>query len=194
MRGRTRPRWLNLARRIGRRIVDQFADPRSGALYLTPREHEPLLTRPLAHADDATPSGAGQAALALARLGHLVGDGEAIEAARRAVAAAGGDLERAALPHATLVRAALELQAPPTQVLLGGPESVVDDWYRRLAGRDELRVYRVCDELPDDGGPEMLRPLAAAQEATAVVCRGTHCLDPAHDFDALEARLSEAAD
>jgi uncharacterized protein len=78
-------RWLNLARRIGRRILGQFIDDDSGAMYLTPIDHEHLITRPLALADDATPAGAGQAVRGLTRLAHLTGDMALEQAAERAL-------------------------------------------------------------------------------------------------------------
>jgi uncharacterized protein YyaL (SSP411 family) len=186
-------RWLNLARRIGRRIVDQFADEASGALYLTPRDYENLLTRPLAHADDATPAGAGLAVIGLARLGHLCGDPTLIDAAHKAIEAARGDIERSAMAHATLVRAWACLDCPRPQVLLAGPESPVADWHRQLAGRDNCEAYHLGTDLPAEDLPELLRPLAGKAEPVAMICLGQRCLAPVHTLHELETQLAEAA-
>ena len=187
-------RWLNLARRIARRIVEQFADAASGALYLTPKDYEALLTRPLAHADDATPAGAGQAALGLARLGHLSGDAKLIDASRRAVDAARGDLERSPLAHATLLRAWRQLDHPRPQVVLAGPNEPVADWRRQLAVRDDCHVYRIPPGSATEDLPDLLQPMANLDRPMAMVCLGQHCLAPVHTFEELSAQLSRARD
>src|SRR5699024_2808866 len=134
-------RWLNLARRIGQRIVEQFVDEASGALHLTPRDHEHPLTRPLAHAHDATPAGAGQAAIGMSRLGQLCGEPGLIDAAHQAIAAARGDIARSALAHATLLRAWRILEHPPPQIMLAGPADPVAEWQRQLAATNRCEVY-----------------------------------------------------
>ncbi|NBD94857.1 MAG: DUF255 domain-containing protein [Gammaproteobacteria bacterium] len=191
---RFQPRWLNLARRIGRRIVEQFADEVTGALHLTPRDYENLLTRPLAHADDATPAGAGQAAIGLARLGHLCGDAGLIEASHRAVEAARGDIERSALAHATLIRAWRLLEEPAPQILLAGPNEPVADWHRELSERADCDVYRLGSDLSADDLPGNLAALSGEQSQSpkAMLCLGQRCLPPVDSLEALEAQLADA--
>ena len=184
-------RWFNLARRIARRIVDQFIDDDSGAMYLTPAEHEPLITRPLAHADDATPAGAGQAVLGLLRLAALTGEVALQRAAEVALAAAGGQLRQQPLAHATMLRAASELAHPKPQVLIGGPDGDADDWHRQLAGHAELLCFRIPPSLRLGESPELLHGLIQAKQASAQVCLGRQCLAPIEDFDTLLARLAE---
>jgi len=186
-------RWLNLARRIARRMIEQFADPSDGALHLTPDDYETLLTRPLAHADDATPAGAGQAVLGLSRLGHLIGDSNLIKNAHRAVEAARGDIERSALGHATLVRAWRALQTPRAQVLLAGPGESVAAWHRKLGREERYDVYRLAPELAIEDLPEPLAALVDSERAVAVVCLGQRCLSPAHSLEELEAQLAQGA-
>lgn len=183
-------RWLNLARRIARRIREQFADEHSGALYLTPKDHERLLTRPLAHADDATPAGAGLAALGMVRLGHLVGESELVETARRAVSAATGDVERSASAHATLVRAWGQLERPSPQVLLAGEEASAAAWHERLGRREDLHVYRLPGGLEPEALPPLLRSLAQSGPATGLTCLGQRCLAPVHELAELESQLA----
>jgi uncharacterized protein YyaL (SSP411 family) len=187
-------RWLNLARRIGRRIVEQFADATSGALYLTPKDYENLLTRPLAHADDATPAGAGHAVMGLSRLGHLCGDTSLIDAAGKAIEAARGDMERSALGHATLVRAWGGLERPRPQVLLAGPDDPVADWHRQLGQDGGCDAYRLAADLPAEDLPELLRPLAGKTEPVGMVCLGQRCLPPVSSLEELEAQLASAED
>jgi uncharacterized protein YyaL (SSP411 family) len=191
LRWRFEPRWFNLARRIGRRLVEQFADPVSGALHLTPAEHEPLLTRPLAHADDATPAGAGQAIIALLRLGHLAGDAALIDAAHTALQAAGGDIERSAMAHATLIRAWRLSEATSPQVLLAGPSSTTAEWQRHLEARGDCEVYRLPEAASAEDLPDSLLTLVNRGTAVGQVCLGQRCLPVAESLDALEAALTD---
>jgi len=185
-------RWFNLASRLAGRIMDQFIDPERGALYLTPRDYEPLLTRPLAHADDATPAGAGQAALGLSRLGHLSGRIALVDAARGVIEAASGDIARSPMAHATLLRAWRAIEQPRPQVLLAGPDHPVADWHRQLTADPRLDVYRLPPGLPVEDLPEQLAELAVRDQATAVTCLGRRCLSPAHTFADLEASLADS--
>jgi uncharacterized protein len=184
-------RWLNLARRIARRIVGQFVDEQSGALYLTPADHEPLLTRPLAHADDATPAGAGQAVTGLLRLGHLTGDADLLATAERCMRAASGQMHNQALAHASLFRAAGELARPHPQILIGGPAPTADEWHRQLLQRDELHCYRLPTGLAADNLPPNLAVLVGTENVIAQVCMGRQCLAPVSSLTALESQLAE---
>lgn len=192
LRWRFEMAWFNLARRIGRRIVEQFADPLGGGLYLTPHDHETLLTRPLAHADDATPSGAGQAVLGLARLGQLCGDPALLEAAQRAIQAASGDIERSAIGHASLLRAWQALEEPGAQIVLAGPDEVTRLWQQELAVEPGCRVYRLPPGLDIDQLPDALAALATSPTAIGQLCQGQHCLLPAQRLEELRAQLAES--
>ncbi|MFW5816283.1 MAG: thioredoxin domain-containing protein [Wenzhouxiangella sp.] len=191
LRWRFEPRWFNLARRIARRIQDQFTDAASGALYFTPADHEPLLTRPLAHADDATPSGAGLAVRGLLRLGHLSGDSGLLASADFSLQAAGGDAQRSPLAYATLIGAALEAAEPPVQVLLGGPDAQLSALKRAAARHPGVVCYQIPTLSDDEAPPARLAALAAAQSPTAIVCRAHRCLAPITEADELSAALRD---
>ena len=193
-------RWLNLARRIGRRIVKQFVDDGNGAMYLTPTDHENLITRPLALADDATPSGAGQAVRGLTRLAHLTGDMTLAEAAKRALDAASSAMHHHPLSHATLYRAAGEMATPHPQILIGGP-TPSDQWHQQLLARADVHCYRLPgdltqaeiskDDIEQDELPDLLKPIATASSATAQICLGQRCLAPVTELRTLIDLLHE---
>ncbi len=183
-------RWLNLARRIARRISRQFADPVSGALYFTSTDHETLLTRPLAFSDDAVPSAAGMAILGLLQLGHLCADTDLLQLAELALATASGDIERAPAAHATLIRAALEAERPGWQLLLGGPAEALDS-LATVSMPPEVSVYRVPALDAIDELPTHLAKIASASKATAVLCAGTRCLGPWHEVQELTTALRQ---
>ncbi|MGY6553659.1 MAG: thioredoxin domain-containing protein [Wenzhouxiangella sp.] len=183
---RFEPRWFNLARRIARRIERQFCDPETGAMYLTPAEQEPLLTRPLAFSDDATPAGAGLAVIGLLRLGHLCGDAALLRLAEHTLNAAGGDAERSPAGHATLIRAGLEAEQPRWQLLLGGPSDALQSVAR---AHPAVQRFVIPADTALDDWPPNLGALAAAEQPTAILCAGTRCLGPWHAAEDLEAAL-----
>ncbi|AKS40720.1 thioredoxin domain-containing protein [Wenzhouxiangella marina] len=190
---RFEPRWFNLARRIARRIQQQFVDPDNGACYFTPLDQSGLLTRPLAFADDATLAGAAQAVRGLIRLSHLSGDPALIRDAEWIVTGASGDMASSPVGHAGLVTAALELAAPGTQVLIGGPGPEPAQWLAAIAARPGLRSYRLEPGQHLDEAPELLKSIADFDRPTAIVCCGLRCLAPAHDLVELEQRLADAS-
>jgi len=180
--------WLERAEQLAAAILDRFFDTGSDTLYLTPIDHERLIMRPTANTDDATPAGAALAARGLARLGHLIGNGEWLTLAGRIVAAARGDMQRAPLAHAGLLLAASELEQPRPQVLIGGAGDEADTWHSALSRRPGIHCYRVTGDDPPL--PGNLAEVADADEARAIVCVGTRCLEPATTRDQLEARLA----
>ena len=184
--------WLERAEQLAAAILDRFFDTESDTLYLTPIDHERLIMRPTANTDDATPAGAALAARGLARLGHLIGNGEWLTLAGRIVAAARGDMQRAPLAHAGLLLAASELEQPRPQVLIGGAGDEADTWHSALSRRPGVHCYRVTGDDPPL--PGNLAEVADADEARAIVCVGTRCLEPATTRDQLEARLAAGID
>ena len=66
------PRWLGIALDLAEQMLSRFDDPRGGFFY-TSIDHEQLVARVKDTQDNATPSGNGMAAYALARLGTLTG-------------------------------------------------------------------------------------------------------------------------
>lgn len=184
-------RWFNLARRIARRIQGQFIDPESQAMYFTPADHEPLLTRPLAYTDDAVPAGAGLAIRGLLRLGQMTGETALLETAERSLEAAGGDAQRSPLAYATLISAGLEAAQPRAQILLGGPEQQLAEFKHAAAGYPMVACYRIPSLAPDDEPPARLAKLAAARSPLAILCRGRQCRMPVENAADLAAALRE---
>ncbi len=189
MRWRFESRWFNLARRLARRIERQFVDEDTGAAYLTALEHEPLVTRPLAFADEATPSGAGLAVLGLLRLGHLCGYPAMLKLADRILKTAAGDMASSPVAHATLIRAGLEAALPPIQVLIGGSAEQARNWQQALGTRHALIVFRIDPDIELEEPPELIKTIQTVARTTAIVCDGLRCLAPAYSLDELNERL-----
>ena len=72
---------LELATGVADALLDHFEDRGAGGFFFTSHDHEQLILRPKPGHDNATPSGNGVAALALTRLGHLLGETRYLRAA-----------------------------------------------------------------------------------------------------------------
>ncbi len=189
LRFRFESRWFNLARRLARRIERYFMDDETAAIHFTSTEAERLLTRPLALADDATPSGAGLALLGLSRLGALTGDARLHRLCRLLLGAATGDLSASPVAHASLIASARQHYNPPPLVILAGEAEQTQAWQQRLADRPDVISYRLSPGLALDEPPERLADLLADGPARAMICLADRCLPPLHDWHDIERQL-----
>jgi hypothetical protein len=172
-------------------LLERFADPEHGGFFFTADDHETLITRPRSFADDALPAGNGVAALALQRYGYLLGERRYLEAAARCLRAAGAQLARDSLSHATLLGALEEYLHPPEIVILRGRGRDLEPWRRQLA-----RLYaprRLVLAIPDDAAtlpPALAAKAAVTDHVSAYVCRGPVCSAPLHTLQLLSAELA----
>ncbi|HET9699694.1 MAG TPA: thioredoxin, partial [Burkholderiales bacterium] len=182
------PGDLDLARGLANTLLEQFEDRDEGGFYFTSHDHESLIHRPKSAADNATPSGNGVAAFGLQRLGHLLGEPRYLEAAQRALELFGPQLARQPAGHASLAAALEEFMDPPGVVILRGAPPDLAAWRSRLHARYRPAVLAVA--LPDGltGLPPALDKPARPTSA-AWVCRGSTCLPPLEQPEALDQAL-----
>jgi len=150
-----------------------------------------LLYRAKTARDHATPAGAGIAALALNRLGHLAGEPRYSEAARRTVHAFKTLLEQEPVAHTSLCAALEEELVPPSIVILRGGDGGAA-WQREINRRYLPHVLTLA--IPSDlsGLPAVLdRP--AGNNVNAWVCKGVTCLPPIADCPTLLSVLTAPA-
>jgi uncharacterized protein len=177
---------LAFARLLADALLEHFEDKEGGGFYFTSNDHETLIHRPKTGHDGAIPSGNGIAAIALQRLGHLLGEVRYLEAARRTLEAFWPQLKYSAGGCATLLCALEEALAPPAIVILRGPAEDLSDWQRRLT------VYPAAIVLALPNGTSGLPPPLAKPETARVnawVCQGVKCLAPMANFAELEEVL-----
>lgn len=183
---------LDFARRLAQVLLEQFEDPAEGGFFFTSHDHERLIHRAKPGHDNATPSGNGVAALALQRLGHLLGESAYVDAAARVLQLFRSHFERAPGGSSTLLTALGEHLVPARIVVLRGPDAQVGEWLRRLAavaGADTL-VLALTESA--SGLPGVLdHPVPS--RVNAWVCSGVKCLAPIDDFACLE-RVCKGAD
>ncbi|MEO8488042.1 MAG: thioredoxin domain-containing protein [Betaproteobacteria bacterium] len=175
-------------------LLDRFEDDARGGFWFTSHDHPALFHRTMPGHDNATPSGNGVAARALASLGALAGDVRALDAARRAVARFGPSIARSPGGYSTLLEAHGDLERPPTQVILvPAPGSAAATSWRdalRAAYRPDLQVFLVD---PASAPPALVKGAIPRQGARAWVCRGTTCLPPVDTLAELEASVATRA-
>ncbi len=188
-------RWdaehLAFAQELAELLLEHFEDRDSGGFWFTADDHEQLIHRSKPFADEAIPSGNGVAALALQRLGFLLGETRYLDAAERTLRAAWRALDEYPHGHVTLLAALEEYTEHTEIVVIRGPESDFSNWRDSAA-----KVYapgRLVFAIPADatGLPGALAERAPIDgETVAYRCLGTHCELPVTTWEALAAQLS----
>ncbi|MEL7450357.1 MAG: thioredoxin domain-containing protein [Pseudomonadota bacterium] len=188
---RWRSRDLAFAIELADELLARF-QAEGGGFFFTADDHEALMHRAMPLADAALPSGNGIAALALNRLGALLGETRYEDAARNTLAAAWPQLEQAASAHCTLMHAHEETLHPPEIVIIRGSGPEAAEWQRTAASLYAPR--RLVFAVPADATD--LPPAIAVREArdgvVAYVCQGNVCSAPLTTLEAFGAALSEA--
>ena len=184
------PAELEFAVTLADALLAHFEDREGGGFLFTADDHEQLIERPRPLADDALPSGNGVAALALNRLGCLLGEPRYLQAAERAVRSAMPLVQRAPFAHCALLDALEEQLDPPEIVIVRGTGKRAAEWAR--TARLVYAPRRLVFEIPADaaGLPAALAEKTAPETgARAWICRGTTCLPPADSLAELTSAL-----
>lgn len=184
-------RHLEFAIWLADQLLERFEDTKRGGFYFTGNDHEALIYRMKPISDDSLPSGNAVAALALNRLGHLLGENRYLDAAARTLHAAWEPLSEFPHGHPSLVTALEEQLYLPTIVVIRGDSGEVRSWADRLES-----VYapaRMLFAIPAEatGLPEGLAARSAADQTIAYVCTGSVCGAPVSSLDELAQALSE---
>ena len=189
------PRWLTSALSLAEIMLSEFEDKRRGGFFYTPERHESLITRPKDVHDNATPSGNGMAATALARLGRLASRGDFTLAAQRALEAAAYVLEHepAAAAQSLIALDFLLGDGREIAVVAGGDP----DEFRAVLeaiSRPFLPGKVVAPRPADPAEAPPVVPLlenrpAVKGRATIYICKGSGCQPPIIGLSDLAAAL-----
>jgi len=176
---RWRSRDLEFAINLADVLLQHFEDEAHGGFFFTSDDHETLIQRPKSFMDDALPAGNGVAAWALARLGHLLGNIDYLNAAEKALQAAWQAISELPHAHGAMLLALEEYLAPPTLVIVRGNRESLPAWQAPINHTYHPAVMAVV--IPSDSRaiPAALEKFTAAKDTRAYVCRGTQCLPPA---------------
>jgi uncharacterized protein YyaL (SSP411 family) len=191
-------RWLEAALRLVDARLPCYRDG-GGALFDAPDDGERLPMRPRDAMDGAAAASPAVLAGALFRLAALTDRGDLAEAARQAVAAESGLLERAPEACTSLLVAAVELTEPPRElVVVGEPGWPSTRGLLRAARRSSRppTVIAPAPAVPVPAAAVASVPLFAGREhaeqgrALAYLCEGGGCRLPVDDPDALARALA----
>ena len=187
-------RWdsavLDLATHLAGILLAHFEDKENGGFYFTAADPEELMHRPQPLADEAMPSGNGIAAMALQRLGHLLGNHEYVDAAERTLCSAWQAMDEYPHGHVTLLTALGEYLEPPEIIVIRGEADEIGRW--RDAAAKLYAPSRLIFAIDESVAalPGMLaerKPLPG--ETVAYRCVGTHCELPVTTWEALASQL-----
>jgi uncharacterized protein YyaL (SSP411 family) len=180
---------LDFARELIEVVLEHFEDKAGGGFFFTSDDHETLIHRTKAFADDATPAGNGVAALVLLRMGHLLGEARYLQAAEKTLRAAWLAMEKYPHGHVSLLNALEEVLHPPTLIILRGEPATMDEWRRELAKLYD--PHRLVIAVPADATnlPAALADKAPRGRAAAYVCKGSTCSAPIESLGELAEHL-----
>ena len=184
---------LALAIRLADLLLDHFVDNENGGFYFTADDHESLMHRPKPLADEATPSGNGIAALALQRLGYLLGDSRYLDAAEGTLRNAWQAMVEYPHGHVSLITALEEYLTPPEIVIIRGPAKDIENWRDSVAKiYAPSRLVFAIDSQASDLPGALAERRAVDGQTVAYRCLGSHCSLPITNLDAFASELSEA--
>lgn len=183
---------LNFAIALADNLLNYFEDKEHGGFFFAASDHEQLIQRPKPLSDEAIPSGNGIAALALIRLGHLLGEARYLTAAEKTLRMAWGSMLSYPSAHISLLQALEEFLYLPQMIILRGPAKLLPKWQQ--ACQEHYEPRRLVFAIPETEThlPGILKQQAGQEnKVIAYVCSGSKCLAPIDDFAKLEALLQQ---
>jgi len=176
-------RWVAEARATADAMLELFWDPVQGGLFTTGDDAEELITRPKDVFDGALPSANSVAAVALLRLGSLVGDPAYIERAGAILALLREPMARQPTAFSELLAAVDLATAGVTEVaVVGDRRDLVSAVHQRYLPNAVLAW----------GEPYATPLFEGRTEGMAYVCRDYACREPAGEVERLVEQLQAA--
>jgi len=180
---------LEFAISLADAILSYFEDTQHGGYFFTAHDHERLIQRPKNFMDEAIPAGNAIATLALARLGHLLGEQRYLDSAERALRCAWDHIQQAAYAHAAFLQALEEYLYPPELIVIRGDDEA-RTWQQAINAEYAPRRLCFVISVSETALPGLLAERTPAPQGTrAYVCRGMSCLQPTGQLDALLSQL-----
>ena len=176
---------------LARHLIDDFEDKDHGGFFFTAHQHEKLLFRPKTFADEAIPAGNGVAAVALQRLGYLLGDTAFLKATEDALKSGRAAIEKYPSAHATMLDALEEHLYPGETIIIRGEPGEAARWQKAatLVYAPTRQVYLLTGD--DRELPDSLADKRAGENTVAYVCQGYVCGEPLTTMDAMLEAISK---
>lgn len=175
---------LEFARALADVLLEQFEDQQAGGFFFTSHDHEKLIHRSKPEHDNAMPSGNGIAALALQRLGHILGEQRYLKAAERTLTLYYPFFAKQPMGFTSLLMTLQEYLMPPQIVILRSAPGASAAWRKQLSQHYWPGILILALEGELVGLPEtLMKPYT--QDVSAWVCQGVQCLPVIEDYQKL---------
>src|SRR5829696_1247584 len=186
-------RWLEEARTLTDRMIEEFWDSDNSGFFFTGKSHENLIVRSKDYFDNATPSGNSVAADVLLRLAILTGEEKYRDLATAIIREVSGSIRRYPSAFGYALSAVAFLLSTPKEVAIVGnsPADIrpllAEVWRTYLPNKVVAPAFDGTLTLP------LLenRPLVNGLP-TAYVCEHYTCKQPVNDVSVLAAQLTAA--
>ncbi len=177
---------LIFATEIANALIGNFESD-EGGFFFTSHHHETLIHRPRQPYDNATPSGNGIAAVALQRLGHVLGESRYLAAAERTLTAFDRHIQHNPAACVSLCHALHEYLDPPKVIIVRGETAQMHVWRKGIDACFSphslcFYLHEHLTELPETLDKNF------SKDVNAWICQGVSCLPRVVD---LELVLSE---
>lgn len=178
---------MQFAQDLAEALLEKF-ETEDGGFYFTSHDHEQLIHRAKQGYDNATPNGNGIAAVALQRLGHVLGEPRYLQSAERTLQAFDSVIKRSPAGCASLSHALHEYLTPPTIVIVRGQSEKLGNW------RCELNQHYLPHHLffyldeAIQGLPNTLQR-NLTNNVSAWICMGVVCSQSIEDLPSLLAQI-----
>ena len=183
---------LEFAITLADALLEHFEDRQDGGFYFTAHDHEPLIHRPKPTMYDAIPAGNAVAALALARLGNLLGEQKYLAASERTLRFAWPAISQAPWAHAAFLHALEEYLYPPQLVVIRGDTDKTRAWQQHLS--QHYRSRRMLFSIPasETALPGLLAQHRARENTVvAYFCAAGQCHAPLASLEELVAIITQ---
>ena len=178
---------LEFAGDLAEALLQDF-ETEAGGFYFTSHSHEALIHRPKQPYDNATPSGNGIAAVALQRLGHILGEPRYLQSAERTLKAFDNSIARNPAACASLSHALQEYLTPPKMVILRGNAQDLTVWKCQIIKQYQPHtLFLYLDEAVTNLPPSLQRKLS--EDVNAWICQGVSCAAPINNLKELLEHL-----
>ncbi|MDT5122339.1 MAG: uncharacterized protein QOC96_1821 [Acidobacteriota bacterium] len=190
-------RWLEEARDLTKRMIEEFWDEEEGGFFYTGKSHEELIVRTKDYFDNATPSGNSVATEVLLHLAALTGNEEYPRQAVTIFRLLREPLTRYASAFGRLLGALdFYLSTPKEIALIGEPEAPETRALRREVWNRYLPNKIVAQASEGDERAAEVVPLLRDRpmldgRATAYVCENYTCQKPVNSTAELANQLSD---
>jgi len=181
---------VEFARELCESLLSKFEDTQDGGFYFVGKEHEQLILKPKPGHDNAMPAGNAVAALALLRMGYLLGESRYLDSAERALQLFAPLMSQRPGGFATMNMALSESLVPPRVLILRGSPEETGRWRDNLADMTGTGMMVLALDTAISGLPPVLDKPAPSTGVNAYLCQGVSCLEPVKELSGLRALLA----